>query len=119
MMTKTTQQYLAPGFSLDDFIRSFGNGKQNEQKSYFPNEFMDSFEKLYTVTSLPPYESFYTRLRNVNVLNSDFWSFCLKSNLSEEEGMLQHRRPNTGMEKYKDVNLLLLSISLSLDTIKT
>ena len=58
-------QYLAPGFSLDDFIRSFGNGKETEQKSYFPYEFMDSFEKLNDVTSLPPYKSFHTRLRNV------------------------------------------------------
>ena len=102
-------QYLAPGFSLDDFIRSFGSGKENEQKSYFPFEFMDSFDKLYTVTSLPPYDSFHSHLRNVNALNSEFLKFCLKNNFDEETGkrIEVNKRPKAGEEKYKDMLHLL------------
>ena len=93
-------QYLAPGFSLDDFVRSFGVKDFNHQKSYFPYEFMDDFDKLESVKELPPYETFYSNLKRCNVLNSEFEAWCIKKRITEKEGVLIENRPDCGVEKY-------------------
>ena len=96
-------QYLAPGFSLSDFIRSFGDGDDEQQKSYFPYEYMDSYDKLGSVTDLPPYTAFYSRLKDTNVLNAEYSAYCIKNNMDERDGLYRvssDKRPQTGYEKY-------------------
>ena len=99
-------QYLAPGFSLDDFVRSFGDKNEHNQKSYFPYEFMDDFTKLETVTELPAYETFYSNLKRCNVLNSEFEAWCTKKRITQEEGVLLENRPSCGVEKYDSLQQL-------------
>ncbi len=72
--------YLPPGVSYDDFLVTFN---VPVRKSYFPYEYFDSFDRL-DETSLPPKESFYSSLKQCNVLeNRERVSFC---KLTEIEG---------------------------------
>ena len=56
--------YIAPGKSYDSFISAYG---ATTKKSYFPYEFLDSFEKL-EVDVFPPYEAFNSTLKGRNTL---------------------------------------------------
>lgn len=56
--------YISPGFSYDKFLKAY-NAPQ--QKSYFPYEYLDSFEKL-ELTEFPRYEDFYSSLKGMNTL---------------------------------------------------
>ena len=56
--------YTAPGFNYDAFLKAYG---AEGSKSHFPYEFLDSVEKLDS-KEFPPYESFYSTLRNQNTL---------------------------------------------------
>ena len=60
-------QYLAPGFSLDLFIKSFyiaGDGDDGEDamKSYFPYEYVTDYSVLCEMT-MPLYEAVFSTLR--------------------------------------------------------
>ena len=67
-------QYLAPGFKLDTFIKSFGGDGDStdsaNSKSYFPYEYIDSYEKL-SETEMPPHDAFYSNVKQENVLDAD------------------------------------------------
>ena len=56
--------YLAPGTSYSKFLKAF---KITEGKSFFPYEFLDDPDKL-NYPELPPYEAFYSSLKNCNIL---------------------------------------------------
>ena len=89
--------YLAPGFNLDHFIRSFASSESQDRlgdKSVFPYEYIDNFDHL-SETSLPPYEAFYSRLWNGNILDLDYRRF--KSEGGESTG---RAAPATGQEVY-------------------
>ena len=62
--------YLAPGFSYDQFLKAFDSPVH---KSYFPYEWFNHPDKL-NYTSLPPYQSFYSQLANCNVLEREYSS---------------------------------------------
>ena len=90
--------YLAPGFNLDQFIRSFASSESRDclgDKSVFPYEYIDTFDRL-SETALPPYEAFYSRLRNGNMLDLDYRWF--KSEGGESTG---RPAPATGEEVYE------------------
>ena len=59
--------YLAPGSSYSQFLRAY---KIEEEKGFFPYEWLDSVEKLQQ-TYLPTYGDFYSSLKKCNVLNCD------------------------------------------------
>ena len=82
--------YLPPGTSYANFLKSFGI---REEKFYFPYEFLTSYEVL-DQTFLPPYPSdaWYSSLRSRDLLNFEY-----------EEWENKGRRgnpPNTGQENY-------------------
>ena len=60
--------YLAPGVNYSRYLKAFGIDGEQEGKSYFPYDYVDSLDRLKE-TSLPPYEAFYSRLRRCNVLD--------------------------------------------------
>ena len=53
--------FLAPGYDLDTFVKAFSSKTQLE-KSFFPYEYLDCFERL-DERSLPPYNSFVSSLK--------------------------------------------------------
>ena len=103
-------QYLAPGFNLDTFIKSFAGedyATGDGGKSYFPYEYMDSYERL-AETEMPPYSAFYCQLRQENQLESEYQQYIVqklglardtqKQDLSDSQ---LEKCPRTGEEKYE------------------
>ena len=58
--------YLAPGYSYSQFLKAYGC---DIQKGYFPYEWFASYDKLEYHT-LPPKEAFYSKLTNLNPLET-------------------------------------------------
>ena len=80
--------FLGGATSLDSFLAY----KTIETKGFFPYEWFDSPEKL-TYPTLPPYNEFFSRLRNCNPLDkahSDYQSF-VNSGCSSEEALKKLR----------------------------
>jgi hypothetical protein len=77
--------YLAAGTSYSQFLKAF---QIEEKKSYFPYEYLSSFEKL-NETSLPPYDSFYSSLKQANLLNIEYeqWEKTASTELPPMGGM--------------------------------
>ena len=63
--------FLGGATSLDSFLKAY---KTSETKRFFPYERFDSPEKLYA-TFLPPYDCFFSKLRNYNPLEKEFTDF--------------------------------------------
>ena len=61
------QSFVAPGINYALFLKAYG---VEEQKSFFPYEYLDCKEKLQE-DSLPPYEAFYSELKGKNVLDEN------------------------------------------------
>ena len=57
--------------SLDSFLEAY---KTSETKGFFSSEWFDSPEKL-DATFLPPYDCFFSKLRNYNPLEKEFTDF--------------------------------------------
>ena len=77
--------FLGGHTSLDSFLKAY---KTNETKGFFPYEWFDSPEKL-DVTFLPPYDCFFSKLRNYNPLEKEFTDFTklLNSGFSQQESL--------------------------------
>lgn len=95
--------FVAPGFSYDKFIKSY---EIELHKSYFPYEFCSNYNKL-EYTELPPYEAFFSSLKNCNVLEEEFFRY---RQLVEDEKvpvsmalktMNLKEKPRTGQENYQ------------------
>ena len=99
-------QYMAPGFNLDTFIKSFADNTSSH-KSYFPYEYLNSYDKL-TETEMPPYDAFVSKLRQENQLDSEYQTYLVqkfglardtkKDSLTPEQ---LAKAPETGQEKYQ------------------
>ena len=94
--------FLGGTTSLDSFLKAY---KTSETKGYFPYEWFDCPEKLND-TQLPPYESFFNKLRNSNPLESDYTEYekMLKSGSAAESAMTKLRLsqpPLTGKQNYE------------------
>ena len=75
--------FLGSANSLDSFLKANNTSKS---KGFLPDEWSDSHEKL-TYPTLPPYNEFFSRLRNCKPLDkahSDYQSF-VNSGWSSEE----------------------------------
>ena len=59
--------FLGEATSLDSFLEAY---KREETKSFFPYESFDNPEKLNN-KELPPYDSFLSKLRDINPLEKD------------------------------------------------
>ena len=57
--------YIAPGYSYATFLKAYD---ARENKGYLCYDWFDSVDKL-SYGSLPPYDAFYSKLKNMNVLN--------------------------------------------------
>ena len=86
--------YLAPGFSYSDFLKSF---EVEESKSYFPYEWFDCTSKLDHAV-LPPYEAFYSSIKEGNTLHLEFENFLKNGS----KGI----KPQTGFEKYRELQTI-------------
>ena len=84
--------YLAGGCSYSKFLKAYN---VEESKSYFPYEWFDDVSKLNT-EQLPPYEAFFSKLRNANVLQIEFDEWL-------SNGDLSITKPKNGIQKYADL----------------
>ena len=60
--------YLAPGFSYDQFLKAF---KASQTKAFFPYEFLDDPAKL-KMDHLPSHEEFYSSLKDTNITETEY-----------------------------------------------
>ena len=60
--------YLAPNYSLDTWLKAY---HCRLQKSRFPYEWFDSYEKL-DYRGLPPHECWFSKLRNANITAAEY-----------------------------------------------
>ena len=83
--------YLPPGTSYANFLKSF---EVNEQKFYFPYEFLTSYDKL-SQPFLPPYpsEDWYSSLKEQDILHAEYASW--------EQGGKRGTPPLTGLQNYQ------------------
>lgn len=65
--------YLAPGVSLDAWLKAYGATKR---KSWFPYEWLNSPEKLQE-KQLPPHEAWYSKLKGQYLLTEEECESCL------------------------------------------
>ena len=93
--------FLGGATSLDSFFKAY---KTEETKGIFPYEWFDNPEKLNN-KELPPYDSFFSQLCNINPLEKDYNDFenLTTSGLSSEQAICKLRLnkiPPTADEKY-------------------
>ena len=69
--------------TLDSFLEAYG---ATEEKGFFPYEWFDSAEKM-NESQLPPIESFWSKLKNHNVLSVDYDKFvdCKKRGIEKKK----------------------------------
>ena len=94
--------FLGGATSLDYFLKAY---KTSETKGFFPYEWFDSPEKLDAIF-LPPYDCFFSKLRNYNPLEKEFNDFTklLNSGFSQQESSKKLRLENvppSGIDNYK------------------
>ena len=86
--------FVAAGTSLDKFLKAYGS---EVSKFFFPYEHLTSFEVLQE-PSLPPYEAFFSSLKNENVLENEINTFVRNGG-----SLTDPNRPKTGLEVYEDI----------------
>ena len=77
--------FLGGATSLDSFLKAY---KTEETEGFFPYEWFNNPEKLNN-KELPPYDSFFRKLRNINPLEKDYNDFenLTTSGLSSEQAV--------------------------------
>ena len=93
--------FLGGATSLDSFLKAY---KTKVTKGFFPYEWLDCPEKMNN-RELPPYDSFFSVLRNSNPLEKDYNDFqnLVNSGLTTEQAVVKLRMdriPPTGAENY-------------------
>ncbi|XP_069109836.1 LOW QUALITY PROTEIN: uncharacterized protein [Argopecten irradians] len=97
--------FLAAGSSYDQFIKAYHPGEM--RKGYFCYEFLDSPDKL-DYPRLPPYESFFSELKQCNVLEEEFdaYNLLLDDGFSHADACKKmgiKQKPSSGREKYAEL----------------
>ena len=112
--------FLGGATSLDSFLKAY---KTKETKGFFPYEWFDCPEKMNN-KELPPYESFFSILRNSNPLekeNNDFQNLVNSGSTTEQAviKLRKDRMPPTGAENYlylqsvwQNINMQYFSVFL-------
>ena len=97
-------QYLAQGTSYDHFLRSY---HCDIRKGFFPYEFLDSVSKL-NFPRLPNINSFYSKLKGVNVLEADKIAYekMLANGFSSDEVKKKLGFKNVPFSKEQNYNFL-------------
>ena len=95
-------QFLALFYNLKSLFKAFG---VSEQKGFFPYDYFTHVDQLDEAT-LPPYETFYSTIKNCNVLEEEYASFqkLLDQGKSEQEALRSLRlptKPKTGSENFQ------------------
>ena len=93
--------FLGGANSLDSFLKDY---KTKETKSFFPSEWFDCPEKMNN-KELPPFDPFFSILRNSNPLGKDYNDIqnLVNSGLTTEQEVAKlrlDRIPPTGAENY-------------------
>ena len=93
--------FIAGATSLDSFLKAY---QSEETKGYFPYEWFDSFTKL-DCNHLPLYDSFFSKLKNLNPLEKDFSQFkkMMESGKGELDVLRElglKEKPLSGKENY-------------------
>ena len=96
--------------SLDSFLKSY---KTKETKGFFPHEWADC-QEIMNNQQLPPYDSFFSILRNNNPLEKNYNDFqnLVNSGLTTEQAVAKLRKdriPLTGAENYSYLQSVWLS----------
>ena len=99
--------FVGGNTSLDRFLKAYG---AEESKGFFPYEWLDSFDKLGNET-LPPPESFFSKLRNVNVLDSEYQEYMslISSGNTDEQSLRKMKlraMPKSMLENYNDLKTI-------------
>ena len=99
--------FLGGSVSLDKFLKAYG---MEEQKGFFPYEWFNSSEKL-SYPSLPPINSFFSKLKNCNVLGKDFDDYQSLLDIGISEDVAQKKlklrcQPKTAEENYEDLKIV-------------
>ena len=96
--------FLGGATSFDSFLKVY---KTSETKGFFPYEWFDSPEKL-DATFLPPYDCFFSKLRNYNPLEKEFTVFTklLNSGFSQQESLKKLRLKNVPPSVIDNYNYL-------------
>ena len=95
--------YLAGGVSYSAFLKAY---KIEEAKSYFPYEWFDHVSKL-DFPHLPPYETFYSELKQKNVLE------IFDKNDEDDDGDHMIDDKAVGMERYRQLQNIWLQQGMS------
>ena len=94
--------FLGGATSLDSFLKAY---KTAETKGFFPYEWFDCPQKMNN-SELPPYDAFFSKLRNVDPLEKDYSDYqnLLSSGLKTEESLSKmklSKPPPSGEENYQ------------------
>ena len=94
--------FLGGATSLDSFLKAY---KTAETKGFFPYEWFDCPQKMNN-SELPPYDAFFSKIRNVNPLEKDYSDYhsLLGSGLKTEEALSKmklSKPPPSGEENYQ------------------
>ena len=94
--------FLGGPTSLDSFLKAY---KTAETKGFFPYEWFDCPQKMNN-SELPPYDAFFSKLRNMNPLEKDYSDYqkLLSSGLKTEEALSKmklSKPPPSGEENYQ------------------
>ena len=97
--------FLGEATSLDSFLQAY---KTAETKNFFPYEWFDCPQKMNN-NELPPYDAFFSKLRNVNPLEKDYSDYqnLLSGGLKTEEA-LSKSFPNHHLQDRKTTNICLI-----------
>ena len=78
-------KFLGGATSIDSFLKAY---KTAETKGFFPYEWFDCPQKMNN-SELPPYDAFFSKLRNVNPLEKDYSDYqnLLSNGLKTEEAL--------------------------------
>ena len=80
--------YIAPGYSYSQFLKSY---KAKEQKSFFCYQYLRD-PSVLKETKLPPYEAFFSDLKECNVLEQDWKNWQQKSKVMMKTQDLENHR---------------------------
>ena len=94
--------FLGGATSLESFLKAY---KTSETKGFFPYEWSEHPEKMQN-TELPPYDTFYSKLRSGNPLEAEYTDYVnlLKNGLTTEKADVKlklSKPPLTGIENYQ------------------
>ena len=95
------RNFLGGATSLDSFLKAY---KTKETKGFFPYEWFNCPEKMNN-KELPPYDSYFSVLRNCNPLEKDYNDVqnLVNSGLTTEQAVFKLQTdgiPPTGAENY-------------------